>query len=353
MALQVVNAPGQPGYVLLVFGRDIEADPLRLAVCNRISRTYLGHSVGKANWSPARSHYFEAELVSRSDGETVFKIGPEVTAFIPDETTLELTSDDDAISEITVWRNVLREFDWTTPDVRPLDAPVRHQTKSSGELAADTRRKEAEADRQRQAEAARANAEAARANQERPRLEATVVPPPDPNVEEFARWEIIKASENDQDFRDHLVRFPKGVTEPMARTRLESLAWSGLAPTVDSPGLLGFLKAFPGGAHAREARSKLELLERQAAAIHEANERERRAAEAREAAKAAESLAVLEHRPESAQTDEMPARTDETPRRQRLSRKGIFVAAGTSVFAAIVVVVATGILVTHVEALYF
>src|SRR5882757_2828162 len=104
MVLQVKNAPGQAGYVLLVFDRDIDVNPLRLAFCNRISRKYLGHSVAKAYWSPARSHFFEAILVSRGNGETVFKVGPEVTTFIPDETTVELTSEDNAVREVTVWR---------------------------------------------------------------------------------------------------------------------------------------------------------------------------------------------------------------------------------------------------------
>src|SRR5882762_2717789 len=103
MTLEVKNAPGQAGYVHLIFDRDIGADPLRLSVYNRILRTYLGHSVGKASWSPARSHFFDARMVSRGNGVTVFEVGPEVTTFIPDETTVELSSEDGTIRDVVVW----------------------------------------------------------------------------------------------------------------------------------------------------------------------------------------------------------------------------------------------------------
>jgi hypothetical protein len=154
MALQVKNAPGQAGYVLLVFDQDIDASPLRLAICDRISRTYLGHSVGRANWSPARSHFFEAVLVSRGDGETVFKVGPEVTTFIPNETTVELTSEDGAVREVTFWRDILLDFHWRGPDVDPDDEARRRREEDNLQRErndAERRRREAEAERQRQA----------------------------------------------------------------------------------------------------------------------------------------------------------------------------------------------------------
>ena len=154
MALQVKNAPGQAGYVLLVFDQDIDASPLRLAICNRISRTYLGHSVGKANWSPARSHFFDAALVSRGGGETVFKVGPEVTTFIPDETTVELTSEDGAVREVTVWRSVLLDFHWKGPDVNPDDEARRLREEENLQRQrneAERRRRDAEAESKRRA----------------------------------------------------------------------------------------------------------------------------------------------------------------------------------------------------------
>jgi len=44
-------------------------------------------------------------------------------------------------------------------------------------------------------------------------------------AEELAHWDFIKASASAQDFRDHLARFPGGVTERFARTRLAAV-WS-------------------------------------------------------------------------------------------------------------------------------
>lgn len=346
MALQVMNAPGQPGYVLLVFDRDIDSDPLQLAIYNRISRTYLGHSIGKANWSPARSHFFEAELVSRSDGETVFRIGPEVTAFIPDETTLELTSEDDAIRETTVWRSVLLDFHWRAPDVDKVDERVKRPAKESARRDRNEaeRSREPAADRPRQAEASHTNAETVRTKEEKPPPEAIAGPASDHAAEtaELASWDVIKASENSQDLRDHLERFPKGITELMARTRLEALVGSGLDPTVSSPFLLGFLEAFPDGAHAGEVWSKLEVLERQAAAAQEANARERLAAEAREAEDAAAGEQVAKHLPESTHADVARTQTEASP---RPPRKAIFVAAATSAFVAVVAVAVTALLI--------
>jgi hypothetical protein len=119
MSLELRNAPGQPGYALLVFNRDLDVGSLKLAIQNRMSRKYLGPSVGKANWSPARSHFFDAALVSCSDGETTFKIGPEVASFIPDEASIEFTSEDNAICEHTVWRGILHPLAWTASDAIP------------------------------------------------------------------------------------------------------------------------------------------------------------------------------------------------------------------------------------------
>src|SRR5262249_5775154 len=72
-------------------------------------------------------------------------------------------------------------------------------------------------------------------------------------AEELANWDFIKASTNSEEFRDHLARFPKGVTERMARTNLEALVWAGLPQPLDAPALRGFIEGFPNGAHAAEA----------------------------------------------------------------------------------------------------
>jgi hypothetical protein len=49
-------------------------------------------------------------------------------------------------------------------------------------------------------------------------------------AEELANGEFIKASESGQDFRDHLARFPKGVTERMAQTKPVDIAQAWPAP---------------------------------------------------------------------------------------------------------------------------
>jgi hypothetical protein len=107
MTVKIVNSPGKAGYVQLIFDRHIGTDPLRVAFCNKIARTYLGYSNGRSYWSSTRSHFFEAILVSRGNGNTVFMIGPEVSNFIPNETIIEITTEDNAIGEVAVWRDVL------------------------------------------------------------------------------------------------------------------------------------------------------------------------------------------------------------------------------------------------------
>jgi TIR domain len=94
-------------------------------------------------------------------------------------------------------------------------------------------------------------------------LEAIVGLPPEDitKAEELTNWDFIKASENSQEFRDHLARFPAGITERMARTKLEDLAWDALVQPLDIPSLNAFLDEFPSGAHAEEAKAKLAELE--------------------------------------------------------------------------------------------
>jgi hypothetical protein len=109
---------------------------------------------------------------------------------------------------------------------------------------------------------------AMRAEKERARLGAIAGLSPEQiaKAEELANWDFIKASETMEEFRDHLARFPRGVTERMALTKLESLAWAGLPRPVDRDSLRGFLAEFPNGARASEANAKLVELEAQTGA---------------------------------------------------------------------------------------
>jgi chemotaxis response regulator CheB len=138
--------------------------------------------------------------------------------------------------------------------------------------------------------------ETARTEKERVRLHAIAGLSPDQiaKAEELANWDFIKTSGNSQDFRDHLARFPNGVTERMARTKLEALVWVGLAVPIDVPALQSFLEEFPNGAHGTEAKSKLAELEHQAAAAREAEEHHRRETDAWASASATGTVAALE-----------------------------------------------------------
>jgi hypothetical protein len=76
-----------------------------------------------------------------------------------------------------------------------------------------------------------------------------------------------------QALRDHLARYPKGLTTREALSKLEALAWAGLGPSPGIAALQAFLNEFPEGADAKTAGTKLAaLMEAQA----EIKERERR-----------------------------------------------------------------------------
>jgi hypothetical protein len=140
------------------------------------------------------------------------------------------------------------------------------------------RRAQTEAERRLEEEAANARAksqgeaeEQARREKEQARLGAIAGLSAEQidKAEELANWDFIKASESAQEFRDHLARFPHGVTERMARTRLESLMWTGLSVRPDLGGLRSFLDQFPDGRHVADAKARLAAWERQARAARE------------------------------------------------------------------------------------
>lgn len=186
MSLEIRNAPGQPGYALLIFNRVLDIGPLRLAVQNRMSRKYLGPSVGKANWSPARSHFFDATLVSCTKDETVFKIGPEVVSFIPDESTVEFSSEDNSVREQAIWSGIMLPFVWTVTEANPENEAEAARGRDNQrreredaerrvrEAATQRRQQEADAERRRlgaEAQREREDAERQRRDAEMQRLQ--------------------------------------------------------------------------------------------------------------------------------------------------------------------------------------
>ena len=70
--------------------------------------------------------------------------------------------------------------------------------------------------------------------------------------------------------RDHLARFPGGVTVLYAQSKLEALMWAGLGSDADIPVLQAFLSEFPKSEHADEARRRIGDLQKRAAAANEA-----------------------------------------------------------------------------------
>jgi TIR domain len=109
-----------------------------------------------------------------------------------------------------------------------------------------------------EAERVKAEKRWGRAAEERARQQALAGRSPEEvrKAEERANWELIKTSDEPEDFRDHLVRFPQGPTADLAQKALEDVRWKALAPESDGFALIAFSKEFP------ESTYQGELLER-------------------------------------------------------------------------------------------
>src|SRR5215470_2882405 len=128
MALKIIDAlksdfphDGSFGRAHLIFDRDIEANPLRVSLKRELDQDieYLGESFPpEANWTRTRSHFFDASLVARGNGQTVYMLGPEVSTFVLDWTTLEVASEDDSIRETAVWKDISLDFTWQPPSAQ-------------------------------------------------------------------------------------------------------------------------------------------------------------------------------------------------------------------------------------------
>jgi hypothetical protein len=97
-------------------------------------------------------------------------------------------------------------------------------------------------------------------------------------AEELANWDFIKARSSIEELRDHLARFPGGVTERYAQAGLAELMWSDLSATSPVEALRAFVEAFPRSEHTAVARSWLAEAERRAADEQAAVGRSREAA---------------------------------------------------------------------------
>lgn len=74
-------------------------------------------------------------------------------------------------------------------------------------------------------------------------------------AEELANWDFIKQKSIPEELRNHLARFPGGVTERYARTALEDLVWTGLGSKPTLPELEAFIDEFPTGLHTAVAKT--------------------------------------------------------------------------------------------------
>ena len=138
------------------------------------------------------------------------------------------------------------------------------------------------------AEAERPGSQAARSAQPRPeQAPAGRTPAEIRGAEELEKWNLIKDSDDPEDFLDHLARFPGGPTERYARKRLEALqseaarvaneaegarfseegrrgeneAWAKVAKSTKIAELEAFLRAWPNGIYAGSAERRIRDLQ--------------------------------------------------------------------------------------------
>jgi mono/diheme cytochrome c family protein len=139
------------------------------------------------------------------------------------------------------------------------------------EQAEAVRRAEIADEQARQDEEARTQAIAeleaqqrAQHEQERARraARAALTPEQIAGAQELANWNSIKDSMLQEDFRDHLARFPHGICEIRARQRLEALVWTDLGKAPSRAQLEGYLAEFPAGKHAEFATRELGFVTR-------------------------------------------------------------------------------------------
>jgi hypothetical protein len=145
-----------------------------------------------------------------------------------------------------------------------VEAVHRARAEAARRAQADEQRKKDEEATRQRAEAQRLVHEQARQAVEQARLAAIAGLSAEQiaKAEELANWDFIKESSLPHDFRDHLTRFPDGVSARMALHKLEALAWAELGHEPSREALASYLAEYPAGVHSEPARAKLAALER-------------------------------------------------------------------------------------------
>lgn len=153
-------------------------------------------------------------------------------------------------------------------------------------------------------------------------------------AEELANWDFIKGRSDIDDLRDHLARFAGGVTERYAQARLAELMWAGLSATAPIEQLSAFVEAFPQSEHAPAARLWISDAEHREAQEKAAVEWRAQETEAWAAVAASEDKAAIEAFltawPGGAHATDAKARLKEL-RGGRLSRRGVLKGIGYGV----------------------
>lgn len=153
-------------------------------------------------------------------------------------------------------------------------------------------------------------------------------------AEELANWDFIKGRSDIDDLRDHLARFAGGVTERYAQARLAELIWAGLSATSPIEQLRAFVEAFPQSEHAPAARLWISDAEHREAQEKAAAEWRAQETEAWAAVAASEDKAAIEAFltawPGGAHATDAKARLKEL-RGGRLSRRGVLKGIGYGV----------------------
>ncbi|MGO8951996.1 MAG: TIR domain-containing protein [Rhodomicrobium sp.] len=158
------------------------------------------------------------------------------------------------------------------------------------------------------------------------RAKAGLTPEEIRKAEELANWDFIKDRQNAEDLRDHLARFAGGATDRYARTKLEALVWANPATQASIEALRTFLDEFPKGENAEAAMARLETLEQARVAARRAEEKQRAETEAWAKIAASRQIAdfeaFLKQWPDGAHAPDAKARMKEL-RGSRFTRRGV------------------------------
>jgi len=160
----------------------------------------------------------------------------------------------------------------------------RLEEEEEAKLATKEEQRRAQPEKERKREEAAANARAqaqreaeeqARRDKEQARLTAIAGLSPEQiaKAEELANWDFIKDSTNEQDFRDHLARFPGGICERMTRQKLANLTWRKLGEARDKRALESYLEEFPESPQSNEAKERLAAFNRTGATKNRSSQR--------------------------------------------------------------------------------